>query len=36
MGAYSGAKKYLVSLKLCKFPHLKRWEREKIQKNHML
>ncbi len=24
---YSGAKKYLVSHQLCKFSHLKRWER---------
>ncbi len=26
-GMYSGAKKYLVSHQLCKFSHLKRWER---------
>ena len=27
---YSGAKKYLVSHQLCKFSHLKRWERPLI------
>ncbi len=27
---YSGAKKYLVSHQLCKFSHLKRWERPVI------
>ncbi len=27
---YSGAKKYLVSHQLCKFFHLKRWERPVI------
>ncbi len=29
-GTYSGAKKYLVSHQLCKFSHLKRWERPVI------
>ncbi len=27
---YNGAKKYLVSHQLCKFSHLKRWERPVI------
>ena len=27
---YSGAKKYLASQQLCKFSHLKRWERPVI------
>ncbi len=27
---YSGAKKYLVSHQLCKFSHLKKWERPVI------
>ncbi len=30
LNMYSGAKKYLVSHQLCKFSHLKRWERPVI------
>ncbi len=30
LNIYSGAKKYLVSHQLCKFSHLKRWERSVI------
>ncbi len=30
LNTYSGAKKYLVSHQLCKFSHLKRWERPVI------
>ncbi len=30
VSVYSGAKKYLVSHQLCKFSHLKRWERPVI------